>query len=592
MEKKSISISKLNNIIIPAAIVIVTGIVIALCTDLYYDMNDDIMLKEIISGQFTGKPSGYAIYILYPLAAGLALLSKLCPIVSWFGVFLVASIMVSAYFVLVRCWQIIPKLTGKLLASALLVLAFTGMALYPSLFVQYSFVAAMLSGSGGMLLITADGSLKKKEFLINNIPAIILIILGFMFRWQMVVLIGPMIIIAGLTGWFNGRDNDYKPLSKENLLKFIYLAGIIIALMIASFGIHKIAYSVNGWKEFEKYNKVRTELYDFQKYYPLYEDYPELYNGAGITKEESLLLRNYNIAIDNSFDTKTLQTIVDYNDKELGIHYIKTSVSGLLSEYKYRLLSKVDWPWTIAAWALYLICIVMALLYKRFENLIEIAALFMARTIGWFFPIIRGRLEVRVIDSFYICELLLLIGLLLIMLVKALKKEESKKSCKIAVIVIASILGIVFLVTSVTNIKKVINEKNRREEVNVCWEELQTYCDNHSENYYVLDVYSTVKYTQKIAGGKSRGLKNREICGGWANNSPIYAQKLSNYGVDNLEEQIVLNDNIYFVAYANKDLTWLSDYYASKGTDIELAETDRVGNGEHEFAIYAVSLKD
>ena len=101
-------------------------------------------------------------------------------------------------------------------------------------------------------MITADGSLKKKEFLISNIPAIILIILGFMLRWQMVVLIGPMIIIAGLTGWFNGRDNDYKPLSKENLLKFIYLAGIIIALMIASFGIHKIAYSVNGRAKVER----------------------------------------------------------------------------------------------------------------------------------------------------------------------------------------------------------------------------------------------------------------------------------------------------------------------------------------------------
>lgn len=592
MKDKKFSIGKLNNIIIPALIVLVLGIVISFCMDLYYDMNDDIMLKDIISGQFTGSPSGYAIYILYPLALALSLFYRICPVVPWFGVFLISGIMVSSFFVLKRLWELIPVLWGRVTVSAVAVLMYFGIAIYPSVFIQYSFVSAVLAGAGCMLLVTSDGSLKMKDFLVKNIPSIILISLGFMLRWQMVILLGPMIAVSGLAGWFNGIKEDYKPLNKQNLGKYFVLAGIIIAIMVVGFGVHKIAYSVNGWKEFEEYNKVRTELYDFQKYYPLYEDYPELYEGAGLTEAESILLKNYNIAIDNNLDTDTLQTIVDYNDKQLGIHYIKTSLRGLLSEYKYRLLSTVDFPWTAAFWTLYLLCLVVALFFSRYENIVELLVLFGARTMGWFFPIIRGRLEVRVIDSFYICELLILAGLLTVMLVKGRKQKNNRKLMTIVASVSAFVVAIVMCIMSFGSIKKVVNEEQRREEVNTCWIELQEYCQSKPDNYYVLDVYSTVKYTQTIMVKELNSVKNCEICGGWANNSPVYSDKLSAFGIDNLENNLVTKNNVYFVAYSNKDMVWLTDYYSSKGIEVVLMETDRIGNGDHEFTIYSVNMAE
>ena len=55
--------------------------------DFYYDLNDDTMIKDIVSGAYTGEPSGYCIQMLYPLAWCLALFYRAIPTVPWYGLF-------------------------------------------------------------------------------------------------------------------------------------------------------------------------------------------------------------------------------------------------------------------------------------------------------------------------------------------------------------------------------------------------------------------------------------------------------------------------------------------------------------------------
>ncbi len=56
--------------------------------DFYYDLNDDTMIKDIVSGAYTGQPSGYCIQMLYPLAWCIALCYRAIPTVPWYGLFL------------------------------------------------------------------------------------------------------------------------------------------------------------------------------------------------------------------------------------------------------------------------------------------------------------------------------------------------------------------------------------------------------------------------------------------------------------------------------------------------------------------------
>ena len=52
-------------------VVLVTALLIIIPSvlfDFYYDLNDDTAIKDIISGTYTGIPSGYCIQMLYPLS--------------------------------------------------------------------------------------------------------------------------------------------------------------------------------------------------------------------------------------------------------------------------------------------------------------------------------------------------------------------------------------------------------------------------------------------------------------------------------------------------------------------------------------------
>ena len=44
--------------------------------DFYYDLNDDVLIKDILSGVYTGTPEGHTMQLLYPLGLLLSLLYR------------------------------------------------------------------------------------------------------------------------------------------------------------------------------------------------------------------------------------------------------------------------------------------------------------------------------------------------------------------------------------------------------------------------------------------------------------------------------------------------------------------------------------
>ena len=70
------------------AFTVLLALLFAYLFDFYYDLNDDTMIKDILSGAYTGRPSGFCIQMLYPLGWCIALLYKAIPAVPWYGLFL------------------------------------------------------------------------------------------------------------------------------------------------------------------------------------------------------------------------------------------------------------------------------------------------------------------------------------------------------------------------------------------------------------------------------------------------------------------------------------------------------------------------
>ncbi|MDD3206527.1 MAG: hypothetical protein PHS74_12470, partial [Lachnospiraceae bacterium] len=61
------------DMVIAGLLILLIGLFVAVRFDYYYDLNDDMLMKDIISGSYTGMPNGHNIQMLYPISWFLSL---------------------------------------------------------------------------------------------------------------------------------------------------------------------------------------------------------------------------------------------------------------------------------------------------------------------------------------------------------------------------------------------------------------------------------------------------------------------------------------------------------------------------------------
>ena len=139
---------------------------------------------------------------------------------------------------------------------------------------------------------------------------------------------------------------------------------------------------------------------------------------------------------------------------------------------------------------------------------------------------------------------------------------------------------------------------------------MDDYAKANPENYYYLDVYSTVSFMEKMFVEVDNSRKNYDLLGGWVCNSPLQEEAREDYIVaedrkDAASEEetaqkealdshvlsiaeVLLTDNFYFVAKKNRDVSFMRDYYESIDKKIMLETQETLGEGENPFVVYKV----
>uniref|UniRef100_UPI003AB162D5 hypothetical protein n=1 Tax=Gallintestinimicrobium sp. TaxID=2981655 RepID=UPI003AB162D5 len=69
-------LKKHENCILSLAMALILAGILAARFDFYYDLNDDVLIKDILSGVYSGTPDGHTMQLLYPLGVLLALLYR------------------------------------------------------------------------------------------------------------------------------------------------------------------------------------------------------------------------------------------------------------------------------------------------------------------------------------------------------------------------------------------------------------------------------------------------------------------------------------------------------------------------------------
>ena len=107
-------VSKRQNFIISVVFLLIPMIALACRFDYYYDLNDDVQMKEILSGNYTGVPESNNIQMLWLVSAAISLLYRIVRIVPWYGIFLCTCQFGALFLILNRSFAICTSRKAKL----------------------------------------------------------------------------------------------------------------------------------------------------------------------------------------------------------------------------------------------------------------------------------------------------------------------------------------------------------------------------------------------------------------------------------------------------------------------------------------------
>ncbi len=575
---------------------------LAAAFDFYYDLNDDTTIKDIISGAYTGSPSGYSVQMLFPLSFCISLCYRAIPGVPWYGLFLCVCQFGAWVLIAWRSTGLVKKQWQQFVALCFETIIFLGLLIRQLVIVQYSVTSGICMATAIFLYLTGEEKKSPGQYVKQNIVSILLVILAFMIRTEMCIMLLPFLLLAGFGEWMTQE----KIFTVCNVKRYLYLIGAALLGMIAALAIDRLSIATSmereEWQAFQNFFDERTSLYDFYGI-PSYEEHVAFYQENGLSRESYTLLENYNFSLDESIDEHLLENMVQYQEKmaktEQGLAITagfisKNSLSEAIWLYKEQLLNMKSGVYAYILLAAYISFILLAGGRKKSGCYWKIILLLVIRSILWIYLFMVDRALDRITCPLLVTEINVLLGWIIKESIQAKPSAKNFVSVKMQALGAYGLLSLCALLALYSNGKKTTAEYEARERVNSRWESLIDYCMKHEDTYYVVDVYSStsyegVAYSEKIFDNVDNSYRNFDLCGGWLSKSPLMYEKLEKMQITDLESALYTGEQAYFVAAPDKDLTWLIDYYAYKGKVVELQRVDTIyDNGTECFVVYCL----
>ena len=542
----------------------------------YLELNDDALIQALSSGAFTGVPETHNIQMLFPGSLLLSLLYRLAGGIPWYGLLLLFLQALCVLLVLRQVFFRIRKGSDRV-AAMILTSGLFLTALYPHfLFLTYTFTAGMLSATAVLLILNdgdGTGTRGEKRKVEGREPnnrqlAIILVVLAFCLRSELLLLTFPFVLLAFLFRVDRFRRENG---TGKGFLLYGRILLWMMGLMAVCFLSDQIAYSRKDWREFRALFDARTRLYDFEQI-PSYQEDRNFYRKIGLAETEVTLLQNYNFALDSKIDAEKMRLVAEEaNRMEAKMHPPASRMKKAVSIYVWRLHhfvlpvsfrdSNTDMPYLVIVLLLYLL---VFLIMHRTGVLWKLVLLFLCRSTLWTYMIYNGRIMNRVMHSLLLVELFFLIGMVLPELGK--EWDVGKKRLSVAGFIVLVAASLLFVPGQMRNAS---GEVRKREEFNRPYEKMLASLEQ-KKGFTFIDVYSSVDYTVKALGKQSLLKPTKEtLAGGWAAKSPLYEKKLRHFGIRNMEEGL-LQENVTFLAEKEEDLNWLTDYYRDRKENVTL----------------------
>lgn len=529
------------------------------------ETNDDAMLRNIVSGWYTGEPEAHMIYVMYPLGYILSGLYKLLPEVSWYDYYMVGLHYLCWFMILVRVGGQFGKKLNKIISISLCFVVLVIIDLPYVVMHQYTVLAAILVAVAVLWLITSKHNIGI-EFWIARFVFCIFSILCLWTRKQVFLLALPIIAIIIFLQFIRDRKKIKEKKIFNNQLMFLT---IFIALVLVSFGWDRYAYSGEEWKDFTVYNDARTDIYDFYGL-PSYENHKDIYEELGLDYGDWIVMYNYNNKLAEGLSQEDIVTLADISEANWlnGFQYTNMRHKLIYDVVKNVYGNSVQ-PIGLILMMLYIAALVDCCKKDKKISFISVVCLLFFGTLVVGYFMWQGRFPERVSYGFYFVQALYLIGILL---GNVEEKNIFRKGnifwCTVWLILILGICAIFGL----QRVRYTLDKKAELEQNCISWEQLNDYFEENDGICYGIDTSSIAYFPEKMFNKEQCEAHNMIRLGTWTQSSPLDAKRSN---TDNVLA-LMMEGQCYYVQDVRQGSEWIIGFWNSKGYEIEIEVVDEI----------------
>ncbi len=548
----------------------------------FYDINDDVAMRNVAAGVITGSPDAHLIHIKYILGLVISGLYALAPGLDWYGIGMTGIVSLSLAAVLYRGLVMRRRPGWKLVYVLGTLLVFTGLGLKHLVGFQWTVTAGMAGGAGLFLFVTCQEEEPFQSWWEEG-ASLAFLLLCLCIRDDVFLLVLPA---AGILFWHR-HGSLQKGRMPVRLSHWPILAAMVGGIVLI-LGVELFAYRSPEWKTFLAYNQDREAIMDFYGI-PDYQEDKAFYDSMGMDEETVVNLHRYSLYLTDDIYPEKMHALAEnarelYQEKNPPLKRMGEGITKVLE----NLLDSQVLPLT--AFAGILLIGGWILLQNRRE-LGEFVFLNLLWTACWLYLGYRGRVVERVVYTLLFLQIFTHGGLLLQALPETfleVRKENWKN------ITIMLMLGLCFLGICGVQSRELQKTSRERWAYNQQFLEINQYMAQHRENVYFMTTFSIETYTDNFTLRRDFAFSNLLSVGGWHSFSPLENKKIEKLGLgaQTMEHAMLTGENVFVISLVNVD--YMERYFLGKyGKQYTgRTEVDVQTYGNTDFHVYRFSIEE
>ena len=554
-----------------------TGFLIFHTLGFTYAIADDIIMRDIASGAFTGTPDGHLIFVRYALGFLISRLFLLNRSVDWYGFVIVGTLFLGLAGVLYRGFTARRSFKWKGFYGAFVLCLFAVSLLYHTAKFEWTVSAAFAGACGLYLYVTSTGETKGLQ-LTDGIFIWLLLLFTYCVRKDVFYMVIPGFGITFLWRFFKKEGKKLRFLFKELILPAAVFSCVGMVMLVES-----RAYQGEKWEEFQVFQELRSQVYDYSDTI-VYDSNPAFFDELGLDEHDIRNLRHYALYLVEDMDTELMQWISWERrmDKIGGKSRGERIWEGICLTVKEMVNPKC--LWISIPMLLFLAGVFWQALQGQKRMLLPVLLFLGAEGAMWLILGIRGRLPERVAYSMYVVMLLGAGGVFyrLCFLGDGETERQHLLQKKIPVMVLGALCVVLAGIRCQAAGREFTGEP-------ADYQLFKDACKDDTDRIYFIETLMAEPLGGAVVTVHGDFRLNRCLTlGDWYSFSPLDEERFKVYGIENVEEAILNDPRVYLVIRDVENPMFYGTYFPHKYPGAELiCREEKVVNGRS-YYLYQV----